>query len=214
MFKNNKYKKIYFNIIEKARKENRSKGGEVYYESHHIIPKSLGGNNKKGNLILLTAKEHFICHKLLCKMVNGGKAKISMNFALAAFTRTSNKSLRKLKAKDYEFIRKTISKQMKDLWNDPVRKKEMINKSSTTYKNRYKKGEFKHWALGKTGEKSPLFGRKHTEETKKKQSAKAKDRERIKCDYCLKSFDPGNFKRYHGEYCKSKIPSPSNPSKL
>jgi hypothetical protein len=38
--------KEYFDIIEEAQKCNRVKGTE-YYENHHIIPKSLGGNNSK-----------------------------------------------------------------------------------------------------------------------------------------------------------------------
>lgn len=59
------YQKIYNNIIENARLENRNKGISEYYESHHIIPRCMGGNNNKSNLILLTAKEHFIAHRLL-----------------------------------------------------------------------------------------------------------------------------------------------------
>ncbi|MFZ4598934.1 MAG: HNH endonuclease signature motif containing protein [Terrimicrobiaceae bacterium] len=59
------YQKIYDQIIEKARKQNREKGKGVYYESHHIIPKCLGGSNRKDNRVLLTAKEHYICHLLL-----------------------------------------------------------------------------------------------------------------------------------------------------
>jgi len=62
------YKEIYDNIIRKAQLENRIKGKEIYYEKHHIIPKCLKGNNEKSNLVLLTAKEHFICHKLLTKI--------------------------------------------------------------------------------------------------------------------------------------------------
>jgi len=59
------YQKIYNSIIENARLENRNKGISEYYESHHIIPRCMGGNNNKSNLILLTAKEHFIAHRLL-----------------------------------------------------------------------------------------------------------------------------------------------------
>lgn len=44
---------------------NRQKKKGIYYESHHIIPKSMGGKEE----VLLTAKEHFICHLLLCKML-------------------------------------------------------------------------------------------------------------------------------------------------
>lgn len=76
------YQRIYDQIIERAKLEvqgrilNRkkwkeSKGEEgVYYESHHIIPKCLGGTGRAyqwehENIVLLTAREHFLCHWLL-----------------------------------------------------------------------------------------------------------------------------------------------------
>ena len=68
------YKDIHDKIIEKAKKENRSKGDGNYYEAHHIVPKCMGGEGKYNewrthpNIILLTAKEHFVIHKLLCEI--------------------------------------------------------------------------------------------------------------------------------------------------
>lgn len=58
------YKRIYDNLIERSR--NRKFDG--YSENHHIIPRSLGGNDDKSNLVKLTAREHFICHYLLTKI--------------------------------------------------------------------------------------------------------------------------------------------------
>ena len=58
------YKRIYNEIIDN-RKLNKFDG---YTENHHIIPKSIGGSNKKENLVELSAREHFICHYLLTKM--------------------------------------------------------------------------------------------------------------------------------------------------
>lgn len=46
----NKYTSCYINIINKAK--NRLLDG--YYETHHIVPKSLGGSNLKENLVKLT----------------------------------------------------------------------------------------------------------------------------------------------------------------
>lgn len=66
MFKDNKYTKHYMLFIEKAKSRILPK--ETYTEKHHIIPRSMGGNNKKENLVELTAREHFICHWLLIKM--------------------------------------------------------------------------------------------------------------------------------------------------
>lgn len=44
------YEEIYKSIIDRAKKENRIKSSDIYYESHHIIPRSIGGDNTKKNL--------------------------------------------------------------------------------------------------------------------------------------------------------------------
>ena len=67
LFLTNKYTKWYFAIVNNA----KLRLSEGYQEKHHIIPKSLGGDNSKENLVNLTAREHFICHWLLTKMVTG-----------------------------------------------------------------------------------------------------------------------------------------------
>ena len=69
MFRKNKYTTCYYNIIDRAKSQERKKLSKddpsyVYYESHHIIPKSMGGTEE----VLLTGKEHFICHIMLPKM--------------------------------------------------------------------------------------------------------------------------------------------------
>lgn len=60
--------KIYNNLIEKVKKENRLKNNIIYYEKHHIIPKCMGGHNGEQNLVLLTYKEHILSHWLLSKI--------------------------------------------------------------------------------------------------------------------------------------------------
>lgn len=67
------YQKIYDSIILNAKKieldrQLKRTNKEDYFERHHIIPKCIGGNNDPDNLVLLTAKEHFICHRLLCEL--------------------------------------------------------------------------------------------------------------------------------------------------
>jgi hypothetical protein len=68
------YTKIYHNIINKAKSQKRIKNKEVYYEAHHIIPKCMGGEGKykewnyHPNIVLLTAREHFLCHLLLVEI--------------------------------------------------------------------------------------------------------------------------------------------------
>lgn len=89
MFKSNKYSRIYFSIINIAKNSNRSKSKEVYFESHHIIPKSMGGSNSTENRVLLTVKEHYTCHRLLVKMVKDQKHINKMNYALYMFVKNS-----------------------------------------------------------------------------------------------------------------------------
>lgn len=59
-----KYQKWYNNLIQ-FRKNNIPRG---YKENHHILPKCLGGNNKKQNLVYLTGREHWVAHLLLHKI--------------------------------------------------------------------------------------------------------------------------------------------------
>ena len=58
------YQRIYNQIIERA----KTRQLDCYKEKHHIIPKCMGGSNDESNLVELTAREHFLCHRLLCIM--------------------------------------------------------------------------------------------------------------------------------------------------
>lgn len=64
------YEKIYYDLIkDRSRLQITRKMDKInYYEKHHIIPKCMGGPDNKENIIILTAREHFIAHALLVKM--------------------------------------------------------------------------------------------------------------------------------------------------
>lgn len=63
-----KYAAIYADLVLSAKQKGRAKRNGEYFESHHIIPRCFGGTNKSDNLVLLTAREHFIAHHLLVKI--------------------------------------------------------------------------------------------------------------------------------------------------
>lgn len=67
LFIKNKYTTWYYNIVNNA----KSRTLKRYSEQHHIIPRSLGGNDNNDNLVRLTPKEHYVCHALLPKMLEG-----------------------------------------------------------------------------------------------------------------------------------------------
>lgn len=66
-FLDNKYTKWYTRLCARA----VGRQLDVYSEKHHIIPKSFGGLDDESNLVVLTAREHFIAHLLLTRMTSG-----------------------------------------------------------------------------------------------------------------------------------------------
>ena len=64
----NKYKKWYSQITQNG-KTSKDEGDE----RHHIVPRSLGGNDDPQNIAFITPREHFICHWLLTKIYHGGE---------------------------------------------------------------------------------------------------------------------------------------------
>jgi hypothetical protein len=75
----NKYNNWYQGIVERG--QTRTLDPSIYTETHHIVPRSLGGSDDATNLSVLTAREHFICHWLLIKMYTG-EERASMIYAL------------------------------------------------------------------------------------------------------------------------------------
>lgn len=87
MFLDNKYTTWYYKIVDKA----RNRVIEGYVERHHIVPTCLGGSNDLNNLVDLTAREHYICHWLLTKMVSVGTNQKSLMRALWAMSNQKGK---------------------------------------------------------------------------------------------------------------------------
>lgn len=87
MFLNNKYTKTYFRIIERAKNQNTIKLKS--HQTHHIVPKSIGGTDEANNLVNLTYKEHRVCHCLLVKMQPCKQDEIKMRHAYGFFNKNS-----------------------------------------------------------------------------------------------------------------------------
>jgi len=101
------YLKIYNNIINNSEKDNRKKlnksdSNYVYYECHHIVPKNLNGTDEKNNLVLLTTREHFVCHLLLTRIYPNNRG---MRLALRRFQHSIKFNLYKISARTYEKIK-------------------------------------------------------------------------------------------------------------
>lgn len=64
MFLQNKYYRWYMVLVA-------TDDQSGYREKHHKIPRSLGGNGSKSNMVLLSPRKHFIVHWLLTKCTKG-----------------------------------------------------------------------------------------------------------------------------------------------
>lgn len=117
----NKYTKWYFNIINN-RLANPVKG---YTERHHIHPESLGGSNAQENFVCLTAREHYICHLLLTKMLVG-VAKKSMHFAFFAMQRKKEGMERYVpNSHIYDIVRRNVDRTPTDETRKKMRESQL-----------------------------------------------------------------------------------------
>jgi hypothetical protein len=167
----NKYTSYYISIINNAK--NRLIDG--YYETHHIIPKSLGGSNLKENLVKLTAREHFVCHLLLTKMYEGDAKNKMVHAAWAMATLENNSQQRyKITSKIYESLRiKYANLKSETLKGKPGRKHSEETKKKLSLaligKKRKPMSEESKRKLSESM-KGKNVGKKRTEEQRIKQS--------------------------------------------
>ena len=153
------YLKIYSIIIENAKENIRFRGDGNYYEKHHIIPRCMGGKDNKENLVLLTAREHFICHKLLYK---GYKNVPKLYHAYRMLgTMDSNGKRYKISSGEYEVIKKLFSKYISELHKGRKFTEEHLRKLSENNPNRGGLKEDHKKAISES-----LMGRKLSEEHK------------------------------------------------
>ena len=175
-----------------------------YSEKHHIIPKCLGGTNSKTNIVRLTAKEHYICHKLLCEIhPNENKLKWAFwRMCNIGEHKNQNRNY-KVTSTEYQRIKTEISK----IQSERVKKysKELRNliskKGSETKKGKPsgKKGisNPKHSEWMKNN--NPFKGKTHSNEHKQKLkviNSKPKTEEhKRKISETLKGNKPGNMRQ-------------------
>jgi hypothetical protein len=222
MFEQSKYSKYYYSIIDNAK--SRTISGNIYTEKHHIIPKSMGGDNSPSNLVKLTAREHFVCHRLLARITTGQ----NRNKMVHALWRMCNslKSDYKVNSKIYEAARlahihilKTVGsdgqfKVGRATWNKGIPRtaaeKAKMSESRRGIKTGRTKDSFTaEWkekiSESKKGKSTWNKGVTHSDATKKLQSTIAKNRVKKECPHCSKLVDPSNFLRWHDDNCRNKI---------
>jgi hypothetical protein len=224
------YRKVYDRIIEKARNESRSKAQKedlnyIYYEAHHIIPVCMGGSGSKldwqwhSNIVLLTAREHFICHWLLARIYPTHVGVVSAFWMMCqrgtkgqSRYRPSSRAFQeareaKARANTTKEVIEKIRVKLKGRVSPTKGKKrtaEQVQKSVATRKkngNNYISEETKLKAvMTRRARGSYIFTQEHIEKLKGTRGSQAK----AVCPYCSKVGGIGGMKRYHFNRCKLK----------
>ena len=201
MFRENKYTKWYFSIVDCAYKRSPL---DCYTENHHVIPKSIQPNN---NLVALTPREHFICHWLLTKMTEG-EIRHKMIYALMSFRWGHGRNMYKtpitsrVYAKMKQDYAKVVSKQFKGVLDSnetkALKSKLKLEWMKTPAGIEWKKDQANR-QIGNTN------GHHKSEEGLAKCLAGAKKPSPKKhCPHCDRMIAANTFPRWHGDNCKAK----------
>lgn len=126
-FFRNKYRNWYVKIISAARR--RTLDG--YGEWHHIVPVSMGGPDRSYNFVKLTAREHFVVHRLLPKFVIGKRAYFQMINAITRFLQKNPHQERKFTSHQYKKMREAAA-----IWGAQPRSTETKRKISEAQKGK------------------------------------------------------------------------------
>lgn len=186
IFNDSKYTKWYYNIIQNAQSK-EILDENIYYEKHHIIPKSLKGSNQQNNLVILTGKEHFVCHWLLTKMLTGKNLiKMEYAFCFMRMSKRTTKETYKIPGYIYEKLRVKSAQLSSQTHKGLKHSEKSKRKMSESHKGRiaWNKGishsketrdKISKFHKGKTisdehKKKLSFKGQKHSEETKRKMS--------------------------------------------
>jgi len=212
-FITNKYSKIYFSIIEKA----KSRKLLEYKEKHHILPKSLGGSDSKDNLVELTFREHFICHRLLVKITDGLN-KRKMIYGLWAMSMSNNNQKRyRINSRTFEKIKNDRIQSQIGIALSEERKKNIqksllgkVQSQETRNKRSKSRTGFRNTIETKIkmSESAKIRWANNIDDSERKQKIKeARSKQviitvQITCPHCGKTGGNRIMPRYHFDNCK------------
>jgi hypothetical protein len=236
LFIDNKYTKIYYSIISNA--QSRDLSQIVYSEKHHIVPECffkirkrkgpaghLDGNvNADENIVRLTAREHFICHWLLTKMVDNIYYEY-MLYALNGMRRENKHQIRyytKITGRVFAKLREELSEKLRARFkgriiSEETKQKMRKPKSAEARKNMIAGAKDRVMPPSKLkGRKltsihkeklkishihgKPMLGKTHSNETKERMKKSSANREKKECPLCQRLISINAFGQ-HYRYC-------------
>jgi len=182
------YERLHDALIAKA----MSRTLTGYKERHHIIPRCMGGGDESENLVDLTAKEHFIVHKLLVEIYPEVKG---LKYALWMMANKVGNGIHereyRIGSREYQRLREQLVHTIKSRppmslaererrrermsgSNNPMYGISLAGPANGMYGKRHSvksKRKISDSKVGtQTGENNPFYGKAHSEATKKRWS--------------------------------------------
>jgi hypothetical protein len=165
------YKKIYQQLMDRALL--RTLPG--YKERHHIVPKCIGGDDNPDNIAELTAREHFIAHKLLCEIYPSNSKLQYALWMMSNKTQSGNQQrLYNISNREYDRIKLLISETRKSFTHSDDSKKKISqsNKGKISWNKGLSHSDDTRQKIS-TANKGKIAhnkGKKHTVESRQKMS--------------------------------------------
>lgn len=185
MFLNNLYATQYYNIINNAlvrlpigTTRKKAKLLLSYVERHHIVPKSMGGDNTATNLVWLTAEEHLTVHLLLPKMVSEEKNIRKMSLAAVRMANPQSKTQKRI------------------IGDDLIPEIAAIRAEAAKLHSAY-------MSKRNSGKHNPFYGKTHSDKTKDIQRQASANR--IITDEMRQNYSDGRKKFYQDNADKKPI---------
>lgn len=109
------YYKTYNKLIDKCiQMESEGYPEDVYTEVHHILPKCIGGTNKKDNLVRMPVRYHIVAHMLLASAFPDNKKivyAVNIMFISSSSNSSRNNSINRISTRLVAKFREDMSKQ-------------------------------------------------------------------------------------------------------
>lgn len=147
---NNRFTDQYISLIETAlargySSRDEAKRGLGYVEKHHILPRSLDGDETSKNVVYLSGSEHIFTHKLLQNMFSD---EVSSNLMLLAYWRMCNGKIG-VDPLEYERVRMKFSVLQRQRMLGRVASIETKNKQSIAHRGNNRALGYKHTSIAK-----------------------------------------------------------------
>lgn len=166
--------------------------GEDYRESHHIIPKCVGGSNDNSNLIELSPKEHYEAHRLLALENPDNKSLTYAWWMMSHIGRV------KISSEEYDEARRAFAEANKGrIVTDETREKISKQLKGRTISEERKR----QYSIRFSGNRNPFYGKHHSEETKQKIRDNQPDQRGEKSPF---------YGKHHSDETKRKISETKN----